>query len=234
MTPPTERSAAIEHFVSTQPFDPYAVEKLTAEQERYFLASQWRLMWWKLKRHRLAVASGVFLLLMYLSAIFSEFIAPYNLHTRQTEYLYAPPQPIHLFHEGEFIGPFVYGLERYRDMELLKWDYRVNRSKVLPIRFLCMGDGYEFWGMVPGRFHLACPAKGGTLFLFGTDRLGRDMLSRILYGARISLTIGLIGISISFLLGISIGGLAGYYGGWVDNVSQRTIEVLRSFPALPL
>ena len=234
MTPPMERSAAIEHFVSTQPFDPYAVEKLTAEQERYFLASQWRLMLWKLKRHRLAVASGVFLLLMYLSAIFSEFIAPYNLHTRQTEYLYAPPQPIHLFHEGEFIGPFVYGLERYRDMKLLKWDYRVNRSKVLPIRFLCMGDGYEFWGMVPGRFHLACPAKGGTLFLFGTDRLGRDMLSRILYGARISLTIGLIGISISFLLGISIGGLAGYYGGWVDNVTQRTIEVLRSFPALPL
>src|SRR3546814_2600273 len=103
-------------------------------------------------------------------------------------------------------------------------EYAVDPSDVQPIRFFCHGDPYRFWGMAEADLHLFCPTEGGTLFLLGTDRLGRDMLSRILYGARISLTIGLVGISISFLLGIVIGGLAGYYGGWVDNVINRIID----------
>ncbi len=111
---------------------------------------------------------------------------------------------------------------------------RWTRPTFSPIRFFCRGDGYDFWGLVPANLHLICPAEDGTLFLLGTDRLGRDMLSRIIYGARISLTVGLIGITISFVLGIVIGGIAGYYGGWIDNIIQRIIEVLRSFPELPL
>jgi peptide/nickel transport system permease protein len=102
------------------------------------------------------------------------------------------------------------------------------------LRFFCSGDPYQFWGFIDASFHLVCPSEGSTLFLLGTDRLGRDVLSRILYGARISLTIGLIGIALSFTLGLVIGGLAGYYGGWVDTVVQRAIEVIRSFPELPL
>ena len=102
------------------------------------------------------------------------------------------------------------------------------------IRFFCRGDEYKYFGLIPGRFHFFCPAENGTLFLLGTDRLGRDVLSRIIYGARISLTVGLIGISISFMLGIVLGGLAGYYGGWTDSIVQRSIEVIRSFPELPL
>jgi peptide/nickel transport system permease protein len=102
------------------------------------------------------------------------------------------------------------------------------------VRFFCSGDQYSFWGLFDARFHLLCPAQGGTLFLLGTDRLGRDIASRIIYGARISLTVGLIGIAISFTLGIVLGGLAGYYGGWVDFLVQRTIEIIRSFPELPL
>jgi len=109
-----------------------------------------------------------------------------------------------------------------------------DRSDVQRLRFFCLGDPYEFWGLFPGRLHLVCPAEGGTLFLLGTDRLGRDMASRLLYGGRISLTVGLVGITISFLLGITIGGIAGYFGGWVDNVIQRVIEILRSLPELPL
>ncbi len=222
------------HFVSTAPFDPGSVEELTAEQERYYLASQWRLMWWKLRRHKVALASGVVLLFMYGTILISEVAAPYNLHTRDTDHIYAQPQGIHLFHEGAFVGPFVYAFKRQRNMELLQWEFVPDTTAPMPLRFFCLGDSYQFWGQFEGRFHLVCPPEDGTFFLLGTDRLGRDMLSRIIYGARISLTIGLFGITISFVLGILIGGLAGYYGGWVDNITQRLIEVIRSFPALPL
>jgi peptide/nickel transport system permease protein len=207
---------------------------MTPEMERYYMASQWRIMWWKFRRHRLAVAAGAVLLVMYLSVMICEVLAPYNLHSRHINSIYAPPQTVHLFHEGAFIGPFVYGFNFRLNMENLRREYTPDPVKIQPLRFFCLSDSYEFWGAMEGRFHLVCPAEGGTLFLFGTDRLGRDLLSRILYGARISLTIGLLGITLSFILGITIGGLAGYYGGWVDNIAQRVIEVFRSFPEIPL
>ena len=119
-------------------------------------------------------------------------------------------------------------------MDTLKREYTDNTADVQPIRFFCRGDTYKFWGLFEGDLHLVCPAEDGQLFLLGTDRLGRDVLSRIIYGARISLTIGLIGIAFSFLLGIVIGGLAGYHGGWLDLVVQRIIEVLQSLPIIPL
>ena len=222
------------HFVSQEPFDPHSIEALTPAQEKYYLASQWKLMWWKLRRHRLAVICGAILILNYATIMFSEVIAPYSLHTRNTEFIYSPPQSVHLFHDGEFIGPFVYGRGYELDMEILKRSYPEDRSQVHPLRFFCQGDSYEFWGLFKASFHLICPPENGTFFLLGTDRLGRDMFSRITYGARISLTIGLVGIIISFTFGILIGGLAGYYGGWVDATVQRIIEVIRSFPELPL
>jgi peptide/nickel transport system permease protein len=222
------------HYVNQEPFDPYSVEQLTPEQEAFYQAPQWKLVWWKFSRHKVAVFCLLFLLVLYASIFISEFLAPYDLHSRHTDNIYSPPQAVHLFHEGEFIGPFVYGLDYNLNMETLKREYRANPEKVDRIRFFCRGDAYEFWGLFESRLHFACPAEGGTLFLLGTDRLGRDILSRMIYGARISLTIGLIGIAISFMLGITIGGLAGYYGGWVDALVQRLIEIFRSFPELPL
>ncbi|ATU95917.1 peptide ABC transporter permease (plasmid) [Phyllobacterium zundukense] len=226
--------APLQHYVSTAPFDPMSVEVMTDEQAKIHLASQTRLMWWKFKRHRLALASGIFLLLLYGMIIIAEFLAPYNLHTRNVDFIHSPPQRVHLFHEGKFVGPFVYGRTMQLDIDSLKRNYTDNKKDVEPIRFLCRGDSYRFWGVIATNVHLVCPAEGGQMFLLGTDRLGRDVLSRIIYGARISLTIGLIGITISFVLGIIIGGLAGYHGGIFDLLVQRVIEVLQSLPSLPL
>ncbi len=224
----------VEHFVSTEPFDPTSATRLTPEQEDFYLASQWKLMWWKFKRHRVAVVSGIILLLMYGSTLVTEMLVPYDLHTRNTSFIYAPPQEVHLFHEGRLVGPFVYELKKTLNMETLRRDYVEDTSRPHPLRFFCSGDPYQFWGLIDMSFHLVCPEEGATLFLLGTDRLGRDVLSRIFYGARISLTIGLLGIVISFALGLLFGGLAGYFGGWVDNAIQRAIEIIRSFPELPL
>lgn len=226
--------APLQHYVSTAPFDPMSVEVMTDEQAKIHLASQTRLMWWKFKRHKLALASGIFLLLLYGMIIIAEFLAPYNLHTRNVDFIHSPPQRVRLFHEGAFVGPFVYGRTMQLDLKTLKRNYTENRKDVEPIRFFCRGDSYRFWGLVESNIHLVCPAKDGQMFLLGTDRLGRDVLSRIIYGARISLTIGLIGITISFVLGIIIGGLAGYHGGVFDLLVQRVIEVLQSLPSLPL
>jgi peptide/nickel transport system permease protein len=233
-SPLPEPGAALPHYVSPIPFDPHVAETMTAAQERIYLASQWRLMWWKFKRHRLAYVSFVFLSLVYASILISEFLAPYNLHTRHVDFIHMPPQPVHLFHEGEFIGPFVYGRTMTLNMDTLKREYADNRQDIQPIRFFCNGDAYRFWGVIPGDLHLFCPAKDGYMFLLGTDRLGRDLLSRITYGARISLTIGLLGVTFSFTLGIIIGGFAGYHGGIFDLVVQRIIEVLQSLPSIPL
>jgi peptide/nickel transport system permease protein len=223
-----------EHYVSAAPFDPQSIERLSEGQERYFLASRRRLIWWKLKRHKLAVWCGFILLLMYGSTLISEWIAPYYYQTRHTAHIYSPPQKLHLFHEGRFIGPFVYGNDSKLNMQNLRREFVPNPEKVEKLRFFCSGDPYRFWGMVEMDFHFVCPAEGKTMFLLGTDRLGRDLFSRITYGARISLLIGLGGIVVSLFLGLLLGGLAGYFGGWVDSLVQRITEIIRSFPELPL
>jgi peptide/nickel transport system permease protein len=222
------------HYVSEAPFDPRSIEKLTPDQERIYLASQWRLMWWKFRRHRLAVWSGAFLGLLYFSILLTEFLAPFPLNERHVDFIHMPPQRVHFFHEGQFIGPFVYGGQYKLDMDHLKRVYTGDNDKVFPIRFFCRSYSYKLFGVIPTDFHLFCPTQNAPMFLLGTDRLGRDMLSRIIYGARVSLTIGLLGVTISFVLGIVIGGLAGYYGGFVDLIVQRIIEVLQSIPSIPL
>ena len=209
-------------------------EILTPDVQRFYAASQWRLAWWRLRKHRLAMASFWLLLGLYALIPFVEFLSPYALQTLHADYVYFPPERVHFFHAGRFIGPFVYGHTMTLNMDTLKREYHVDRSRRYRVLLLARGEPYRMWGIWRSSLHLFGVERGGTLFLVGTDRLGRDMLSRIIYGARISLTVGLAGISVSFLLALVLGGLSGYYGGVLDLGIQRLIEVIRSFPELPL
>ena len=219
---------------STQDGATVALTKEEALEEKFYLASQWQLIWWKFRKHKLAVIGVFIIITLYLLAIFAEFVSPYDLHERHRQFAFVPPMRIHIFHEGRFVRPFVYPMRREIDSRTLRRTYREDRGKMHPIRLVVKGDEYLFWGEFRGDLHLFGVEDGGQIFLLGTDQLGRDLLSRILNGARISLSIGFIGVLMSFLLGLLIGGISGYFGGTIDAIIQRIIEIIRSFPAIPL
>jgi len=227
-------SERLTHFVSQDPFDPNYDEVLEQTSSKLHMASQWTIIWWRFKRHKIAMLALCLLIPSYLSIVITEFLAPYDLHSRHTDFIFSPPQEVHFFDNGKFIGPFVYSLDMNLNMDTLTREYSENTTRPQPIRFFCSGDEYKFWGLIPANKHLICPPEGGEMFLLGTDRLGRDMASRLLYGGRVSLTVGILGITVSFVLGLFFGGLAGYLGGWVDYAIQRMIEVIRSLPELPM
>jgi peptide/nickel transport system permease protein len=211
-------------------------ETTASEEEKgIFVASQWQLMWWKFRKHHLAIVATVVIAILYVLAIFCEFFAPYDLLQRRSDYIYAPPQRLHFF-DGRRIHlrPFVYGFEKTKDPETLRETYVENKAEIYPIQFFTHGSAYKLWGMFASDIHFAGVEGKGTLFLLGTDRMGRDVLSRVLYGARISLSIGLIGVALSLIMGLILGGVSGYYGGVLDTIIQRVIELLRSFPSIPL
>lgn len=208
-------------------------EEISAE-EKFYVASQWQLMWRKFRKHKLAIFGGTILVIFYLLAVFCEFFAPQDISKRNREYTYCPPQRIHFFdEEGFHLRPFVYGFKRKIDPETWKTTYIEEKTKKYPIYFFVHGDSYKLWGFFETDIHLF-GVREGTLFLFGTDKNGRDLFSRNLYAARISLSIGLVGVGISFVLGCILGGISGYFGGAADTVIQRFIELLIALPTIPL
>jgi len=200
--------------------------------EDLYQASQWTLMFWKLRRHKLAMIGGVVLILFYLMAIFAPFLAPYNGDHR-SEYLFLPPQKIHLVDQGK-LKPFVYGVAKTRDPESLALVFSENKDEQYYLQLFVHGDTYKLWNIFASDLHFFGVQDDKQVFLFGTDNLGRDVLSRSVLASMISLSIGLVGVLVSFLLGVIIGGISGYVGGQVDTVIQQVILFLISLPQIPL
>ena len=203
--------------------------------EKYLNASTRQLIWWRFKKHLLAMIGLWSIVLLYIAAILCEFLAPYGQDTRHIDFIYAAPSNVHLIdHEGRLRRPFVCTLKMKIDIQTQQIGYEEIAGTCHPIRFFVRGDRYSFWGLFESDLHLFGVEKPARIFLFGTDRMGRDMFSRCLYGSRISLSIGMVGVGLSLVLGLILGGVSGYVGGWTDGVIQRIIEIIRCFPSIPL
>ncbi len=231
----TKRATAVEGAQSV----PEQILKEGMPEDRVFVASQWQLMWWRFRKHKLAMVGTAVIALFYLVALFCEFLSPYDPNAFERRFTFVPPQTIHVRHEGRWQRPFIYGLARTRDAATYIITYEPDPTVIHPIRFFVEGDPYKMWGLFGTNRHLfgldpEADTDGLRIHLLGTDRLGRDMLSRVLYGSRVSLSIGLIGVFLSFVIGIFMGGISGYFGGVADLIIQRLIEFLRSIPTIPL
>jgi peptide/nickel transport system permease protein len=223
--------------VALQPTGPTPAATADATQQRIFVASQWQLMWWRFRKHRIAVASALVVAGFYLVVLGADFLAYADPDLSEAHRGLMPPQRVYWF-DGWTFGPYVHGIKGVRDPETFKRVYRADPSQKIPLRFFAEGFEYRFLGLIPTTRHLVgvdAPLDASkTIFLLGTDVQGRDLWSRLMYGTRISLTIGLLGVSMSLVLGVVLGGLSGFYGGMLDTLIQRTIEILRSIPTIPL
>ncbi len=222
--------------MSTERIDDVAAadDRTSAAEERYYMASSWTLIRRRFLKHKLALVGGVVLLVICFLAIFAGFFSVAAPFDRHEDHLFAPPARIRVLHEGRLHRPFVYGLTTGRDPVTRARVFENDPEQIYPLKFFVTGHEYRWLGLIPSRVHFVGVDEPGVLFLFGTESLGRDMFSRVLQGARISLSIGLVGIVISFFLGCLLGGLSGYFGGWVDMAIQRTIEFMQSLPTIPL
>lgn len=198
--------------------------------------SVWRLMWRRFLRSRMAVGGGIVLLIMYTMIIFAPFFAPYDHVFTNEDYVARAPQiPQFIDAEGNFhLRPFVYGTTTTLDTENLDWVHEDDLEQVYPIHFIVEGNEYELFGLIPSNLHFYGVEEPGTVYLLGTDRSGRDMVSRIIFGGRVSLTVGLIGVALTIILGSVLGTVSGYFGGVTDTIMQRIVELLMSFPDIAL
>jgi peptide/nickel transport system permease protein len=202
------------------------------------VAGQWQLIWWRFRRNKIALLSGAVVLAIYLVAIFAEFLAPFSPDYYEGRYAYAQPQQLNLFHideNGWRFFPHVNGYSSSVDPVSFKRTFVPDPDKPVPVAFFGKGEPYRMFGFIPADIHLITPVNPrDPMYLFGADRLGRDVLSRTIHGTRVSMSIGLIGVTLSLVLGIVLGGISGFIGGAVDNFIQRTIEFLQSIPTIPL
>ncbi|MGF9694144.1 ABC transporter permease [Rhizobium sp. 0TCS1.26] len=215
---------------------PETEAELDLRDKNIAVAGQWRLFWLKFKKHKIALVSLVVICCMYLIAAFADFIAPLDPNATNARFTYAPPQGLSLMHDGAFM-PHVDQLKMTLNKESMRREFEADPAKPLAVGFFVPAAPYDMLGFIPMEtklFGLVNAKPGDSLYIMGADRLGRDIFSRVVHGARISLSIGLVGVLMSLVLGVAIGGISGFFGGWVDMVIQRIIELLRSIPTIPL
>lgn len=205
------------------------------EQEDAAVASQWTLMWRAFSRHRVAKACGVITLLIYAVALFAPFLAPYPGNFHNADYTYAPPQRLELFDEGSF-RPHVHGYTMTQDPTTLALEFESDPSTTIPVGLFVQGAEYKLLWLIPMDRHLFGPIdpEGGPMYLLGADASGRDLLSQIIHGTTVSMSLGLVGVFFSLILGVVIGGISGYVGGRLDSAIQRLMELIMSIPTIPL
>jgi peptide/nickel transport system permease protein len=202
-------------------------------------ASQWRLTWRAFRRHKLAVVSLVVVLMFYVIGAFAEFVAPFDPESTSSRHIYHPPQAIHFIdHQADgswSIRPYVDSMVVERDPISLSATYKPDPDHKIYLSFFGQGQPYTLWGIFQSDRHLLTTADPAERFyLLGTDRLGRDVLSRTIHGSRISMSLGLLGVSLALVIGVILGGISGYYGGWIDTVVQRVVELILSLPTIPI
>jgi peptide/nickel transport system permease protein len=213
--------------------DPADAPASTSERRRD-TASQWRLVWWRFRKHKLAMAGALMLITVYLIAIFADFLAPAAPDQYNTQYTYAAPQTVHVHDDGDW-GFYVHPYTMQRDPETFAEKFAVDESQKIPLGFFVHGAPYTMFGLISSDIHLFGPIHHGDPFYpLGANAQGQDVLSRVMHGARVSMSIGLIGVTLSLLLGLLLGGVSGYYGGATDTIIQRLIEFLTSIPTIPL
>ncbi|WP_082461300.1 MULTISPECIES: ABC transporter permease [unclassified Devosia] len=210
------------------------VPKVRARRE-----SQLGLMWRRFKRHKLALVSLWVVVIFYLVALLAEFLAPTDPGAYSARYTYAPPQGINFFAVNEDggweFGPYVNGYKTEIDPVALRRTFVIDEEVRLPVKFFAESKPYLLAGVIPMSVKfMGVENPRDPFYILGADRLGRDMLSRVIHGTRISLSIGLVGVTMSLFFGIVIGGFAGYYGGWFDSAVMRVVEFIRSMPTIPL
>lgn len=216
-------------------FNRSAKSNKTEDPDSIYMMSQWELMWRKFRKHKIANISGIILICIYLVAIFAPFIAPYQTQDNNAKFVYAQPQVPQFWDENGFsLRPFIHKYDREINPVTFQRTYTIDKEERVPIKFFVKGYEYKFLWLFKTDIHLFGTGTNDPIYILGSDRLGRDMFSRIIYGARISTTIGLLGVGISFILGILIGGFSGLVGGAVDNIIQRGIEIIKAIPSLPL
>ena len=201
--------------------------------------SQLALMWRRFRQHQLAVVSLWLVVIFYLIAALAEFLAPTDPTAYSARFTYAPPQGLHLFLQNEDGGwsfqPHVNGYKTEVDPQAMRRTFVVDPEVVIPVRFFAPSEPYLLAGFIPMSVKLmGVEGPRDPFYILGADRLGRDLLSRLIHGTRISLSIGLAGVTLSLFFGIIIGGFAGYYGGWFDSAVMRVVEFIRSMPTIPL
>jgi peptide/nickel transport system permease protein len=211
--------------------------EISEQEDRAFYATQSQLIWWKFRKHKLAVISSVLLLLLFLSAIFADFVAPYGTQSRFEGQQQQPPSQIRWFRDGAFFGPYIYGTKRKADPKTFKFTFVPDETKPYRIQLFARGEPYKMLGLIQSDIHLLGTGNDKAaprVFLFGTDRLGRDIFSRSFHAARLSLSIPFVGVMLTFVVGMTLGGLSGYFGGIIDEIIQRLIDFIQSVPTIPL